>query len=470
MQAETEARAARAAARLAAHVWGDGVLEILRRLGEGGHQAWLVGGSVRDALLGRASGGIPDVATDLTPAEVAARFPRVAPTGIRYGTVLIVTGAAQVECTTLREDGRYDDARRPDSVRFTADPLRDLARRDFTVNAMAWDPFARRLLDPFGGLADLEAGVLRAVGDARARFEEDALRPLRLARFAATHAMTPAPGTAAAMAPALARADGLAAERIGAELLRLMEAPRPSRGLEVLRESGWLARVLPEVDACAGVTQNRFHAHDVYRHTLLVCDAAPAGWREVRWAALMHDIGKPATRAGAEGEATFHGHETLGAELAAARLAALRFPLALREAVVHLVREHIFDYRPEWSDAAVRRWLRRVGPEHVDALFALRAADVAGMGRAPADAPPDAFRARIAAVLATGRVLRVEDLPVGGADVMRILGCGPGPRVGAVLRALLEDVIEDPAAGSRAALLAKLERLRDADAEPAPGP
>jgi len=458
-QAGNAERFARAAARLEAALWPPALGQVLARLRADGHVAVLVGGTVRDVLLGRASGAAFDVATDRVPQEVLALFERVEPIGLAHGTVLVLADGVRIECTTLRTEGVYADARRPSSVRFTRDPLADLARRDLTVNAMAWDPEARRLLDPFGGLDDLEAGVLRAVGDPRDRFTEDALRPLRVARFAAVLEMMPEPATRAALGVGLERADGVAAERVRDELDRMLVAQRPSRGLELLRESGWLARVLPELDACAGVTQNRHHAYDVYRHSLEVCDAAPAQRPDVRWAALLHDIGKPGTRVEREGEGTFHGHAEAGARLADARLEALRFPAMRRQHVVHLIREHMFEYRPEWSDAAVRRWLRRVGLDHLDDLFALRGADAAGTG-VPSDAPALAeLRERVERVLAASRVLTVRDLPVDGADVMRIAGIGPGPEVGRMLGELLERAIEDPGEATREALIARLERM-----------
>jgi len=445
--------------RLAAAPWPAALHEALERLRADGHAAQLVGGTVRDVLLGRDAGAAYDVATDREPEDVAGLFERVEPIGLPHGTVLILAGGLRIECTTFRTEGDYADARRPSSVAFTRNPLEDLARRDLTVNAMAWDPFERTLLDPFGGIADLEAGVLRAVGDPHARFTEDALRPLRVARFAATLEMTPEPRTRAALGDGLERAAGVAAERVRDELDRMLEAPRPSRGIELMRESGWLARVLPELEACIGVPQNRFHAFDVYRHSLETCDAAPRDREDVRWAALLHDVGKPPTRAEKDGEGTFYGHAEAGARLVDARLEALRFPAVRRERIVHLVREHMFDYRPEWSDAAVRRWLRRVGLEHLDALFALREADVAGTG-VPSQAPPPAeFRTRIERVLAESRVLTVRDLPVDGADVMRVAGIGPGPEVGRMLHALLEHVLDHPRDATRDALLERLKSM-----------
>jgi putative nucleotidyltransferase with HDIG domain len=445
--------------RLQAVRWPDGLLGALARLAEDGHAAWLVGGTVRDALLERPAGAAWDVATDRLPDDVIARFQRVVPIGLAHGTVLIIEDDERIECTTMRTEGRYEDARRPSSVAFTRDPLADLARRDLTINALAWDPAAGHLLDPFGGLDDLEAGVLRAVGNPRDRFMEDALRPLRVARFAATLGMAPEPETRAALGAALERAEGVAAERIRDELGRMLGAFTPSRGLELLRESGWLARVLPELDACFGVAQNRYHAWDVYRHSLEACDHAPADRPVVRWAALLHDIGKPSTRAERDGEGTFYGHAEAGAVMAERRLDALRFPSAERDAIVHLVREHMFDYRPEWSDAAVRRWLGRVGIGAIEDLFALREADAAGTGIGTKAESLAAFRERIDAVLAASRVLGVGDLPVDGRDVMRVAQVPAGPEVGRLLSALLESVIEDPSESSREALLERLKRM-----------
>jgi len=450
-----------ARARLLAHPWPAALRGVLGRIADGGHQAWLVGGTVRDALLGREAHGTFDVATDLDPEAVRGRFAHVKPVGIAHGTVLVIEDDVKVECTTFRREGPYPDARRPAHVEFTGDLAEDLARRDLTVNAMAWDPRAGTFADPIGGLADLAAGVLRAVGDPAARFHEDGLRPLRVARFAATLEMTPEPETRAALGSALDRARMVAAERVREELSRMMAARRPSVGFELMREAGLLALWLPELDRCHGVPQNRFHAHDVYAHSLLACDGVAADRPVVRWAALLHDIGKPDTRVERKGDGTFWGHDAAGATLAGGLLDRLRFPLEMRDAIVHLIAEHMFDYRPEWTDAAVRRWLRRVGPEAVDDLLALREADARATspGR---EAALDGLRVRIEAVRARADALTVRDLAVDGADVMRSLGIGEGRVVGEVLEALLEEVLEHPERNVRETLLARL-RARAAE-------
>jgi len=457
-EARAQRRFERARARLAAQAWPPGALEQLRALTAHGGRALLVGGTVRDALLGRPGDAVLDVATDLVPEQVMDRMPHVEPVGLRHGTVLIV-GEPMIECTTFRREGDYGDARRPDQVTFTGDPIEDLARRDLTINALAFDPATGELLDPFGGLADLESGTLRAVGDPEQRFREDALRPLRVARLAATLEMAPEPATRQALGRVLDRARMIAWERVGQELRRLMEARRPSIGLELLREAGLLELWTPEIAAGYGVLQNRFHAYDVYEHSLHTVDAAPAHKPRVRWAALLHDVGKPSTREIRDGDATFYGHAEVSAQMADALLARLRFPDEERLAIVHLVREHMFEYRPEWSDAAVRRWVRRIGEDAIADLFDLRLADAQGSGKAHGfPAGLAGFGERIESVLAESRALHVRDLAIDGHDVMRVLGIPPGPEVGKVLDGILDRVLEDPALNRREILIAELER------------
>jgi putative nucleotidyltransferase with HDIG domain len=453
-----------AEARLRAHAWPEAVRLALARLAADGHSAWLVGGSVRDVLLGRApKPGRErwDVASDRRPDEVRAVFPRVEGVGERHGTVLVLWEGLELEVTTFRREGEYSDLRRPDQVWFTRDILEDLARRDLTVNALAFSVADGRLLDPHGGARDLMRRTLRAVGDPLERFREDALRPLRVARLAAVLEMKLDEDTRSALSGVTDRVGALAVERVRTELELVMGARRPSTGFEILREAGLLATWLPELAACRGVPQNRFHAYDVYFHSLYSCDAASPEKPEVRWAALLHDIGKPGTRVERAGEGTFHGHEELGAELADARLAALRFPNDFRERVVHLIREHMFAFQESWSDAAVRRFVRRVGVDNVADLFDLRMADALGNGtRGPDTRRLEAMAKRIGHVLRASSALSVNELEVDGDDVMRTLGLPPGPEVGRVLTALLEQVIERPALNTRAALLERLDGMR----------
>ncbi len=434
------------------------VRHALDRLRAHGHEAVAVGGGVRDTLLGRPVTGFWDVATSAPPEELMRLFPQAAPTGIEHGTVTLPDTQGPIEITSYRSDHGSTDARHPDRVEFGTTLEGDLARRDFTVNALAFDPASGRIHDAGGGLADLKARVLRAVGDPLARFREDALRPLRGARLAAVLEFTLEPATREALAGVADLVPRLSAERVRDELAKMLAARRPSVGLEILREAGLLALVLPELQATVGVTQNRWHAHDVYVHTLGTVDGAPADRPRVRWAALAHDLGKPGTRSLREdGEVTFYGHAERGATIADALCERLRFARAERDAVVHLVRHHLFDYRPEWSDAAVRRFLRRIGLDALDDLFALRRADAAATRPENTDLEAlDALGARIANVLAARPALSVRDLAVNGRDVMEVLGTGPGPEVGQALEHLLEEALEDPSLNERESLLARL--------------
>ena len=469
--AEREQARERALAKLRSATWPPALLEALWRIRGGGFQAWLVGGTVRDALLGREPGTHPqdvyDVATDLLPDAVSARFERVEPIGLKHGTVLVLYQDLQIECTTFRREGAYADARHPDHVDFTRDPAEDLARRDLTVNAMAFDPVSGVLLDPHGGAFDLERRVLRAVGDPRARFTEDALRPLRVARLAAALEMEPDAETRAALGTALERAKRVAIERVRVELEKLMSAKHPSAGLELLREAGLLELWMPELARTWAVPQNRYHAYDVYLHSLYTADAAPADKPRVRWAALLHDIGKPDTRVERGGDGTFYNHQFVGAELADRLLERLRFPSEERAAIVHLIREHMFDYRGGWSDAGLRRWLRRVGEEHVADLFDLRIADMLGNGlKQGFPTYLEEMRARIERILAESRALQVTDLAIGGREVMEVLGIPPGRAVGETLEALLEEVLDDPSRNTRERLLERLVERRAASTAP----
>lgn len=457
-----DALIARARARLATHAWPAALLDAMRRIRHGGHQAFVVGGAVRDALLQRPPHDAFDVSTDLRPDQVASRFARSEPIGIAHGTVLLLLeDGIRIECTTFRREGRYTDARHPESVEFTADPVEDLARRDLTINALAYDPESGNLLDPSGGVVDLEAGRLRAVGDPILRFTEDALRPVRVARLAAVLGMEVEPATRDALGCARDQAVRVAVERVRVELVRMMEAERPSIGFDLLREARLLELWMPELQRCVAVPQNRYHAYDVYEHLLHTCDSAPVGKPLVRWAALLHDIGKPDTRVERHGEGTFYNHQFVGAEMADRLLERMRFPLDQRGWIVHMVREHMFDYRSGWSDAALRRWVRRVGEEAVADLFDLRIADSLGNGlQAGFPIYLEEMRGRIERLLAERHALTVRDLAVDGADVMQALGICPGSEVGATLEALLEEVLEAPERNQREHLLARLGKRR----------
>jgi tRNA nucleotidyltransferase (CCA-adding enzyme) len=443
------------------------VAEICERLRGAGHQAFLVGGCVRDLIIGRAAADF-DVATSARPEDVARVFRRTVPTGLLHGTVTVLCGRdAQgewegVEVTTFRGEGPYSDARRPDSVRFVPTIEEDLSRRDLTINAIAYDPVSDRLVDPHGGERDLRARVIRAVGDALERFREDGLRPLRAVRLAAVLGFEVAAPVRDAIPAALASFRKVAAERVRDELLKMLAAPRPSVGLELMRETGLLREVLPELLEGLGLRQNRFHALDVYRHALCCCDETK-GDPVLRLAALLHDVGKPRAaqpRPEDPNDNTFYRHEVVGAELADGIARRLKLSTAERERVVGLVRNHMFFYTDDWSPPAVRRFIRKVGQENLPDLFALRAGDVLARGRGEdPEIELGAVRQRVEDALRAEAALKITDLALGGAEVMRILGIGPGPRVGQVLRDLLERVIEDPSQNTAERLEALVREL-----------
>jgi tRNA nucleotidyltransferase (CCA-adding enzyme) len=441
------------------------VLAIARRLRDRGFEAHLVGGGVRDMLLGRPPTDF-DLATDARPEKVLEIFGRAfsIPTGLQHGTVTVLSGPdpatrRSVEVTTFRGEGAYLDGRRPSSVTYVSSLEEDLSRRDFTMNAIALEPLTGRLTDPFGGQADLAGGLIRAVGDPVARFREDGLRPMRAVRQAAQLGFDIAPATLAAIAPTLDVFRKVSAERVRDEMLKLLAAPRPSVGLELMRRTGLLGEVLPETLEGVGCVQNRFHKHDVYGHTLAVVDATP-GDALVRLGALLHDVGKPRARQpreGAPGEYSFFKHEYVGKDMADAICRRWKMSTADRARVVALVEHHMFFYTPDWTDGTVRRFVRRVGPGALDALFALREGDVLGRGFGEdPERELGELRRRIGAVAAADAALRVTDLAIDGGDVMRALGVPAGREIGEVLERLLEIVLDDPAQNTREALEALL--------------
>jgi len=429
-----------------------------------GYDAFAVGGSIRDLVLGRPVTDW-DVATRAKPDEVAALFERTTHVNARHGTTQVRLGACTFEVTTFRREGPYADRRRPDYVRFAESITEDLERRDFTMNAIAVDLVSGAVVDPFAGVADARSHLLRTVGPAEARFSEDALRILRAARFVATLPCEPSPEVRAAMAALAPAVFSLSAERVRDELVKLQGAAAPSVGFALLADTGVLDVVLPELAACRGVTQNVFHRYDVFEHSLRACDAAPEQNPIVRWAALLHDVGKVPTRAEREGRVTFYGHERVGAVLVADRLARLRFGRREAQAIVHLVANHMFHYQRSWTDAAVRRFVARVGLETLDDLFALRAADNAARG-VDVPEPEDLgdLSERIARERARATAFTVRDLAVDGGDLMREMGIAPGSDVGALLRGLLEFVLSGRGENTREALLAEARRLHPQEA------
>ena len=442
---------------------------LCQRLREAGYRSWVVGGCVRDHVLeelrGASFGGVRndwDVATNALPEAVMSLFRRVVPTGIKHGTVTVLLDGVGYEVTTLRGETSYSDGRRPDSVYFVDDIVADLARRDFTINAMAFDPLEGSLIDPFDGMGDLKTGMLRAVGNAAERFAEDGLRVLRAARFAATLEVEIEPATARAIEPSLASYAKVSPERIRDEWMKSMKAARPSRAFEVMKDHGLLAISAPELLESVDCQQNRHHHFDVWGHSMACLDACPES-PVLRVAGLLHDVGKPRSRAFSDktNDYTFYEHERIGAEIAEPLLARLRFSNDERARIVGLVRHHLICYEDSWSDAAVRRWIKRVSPDLLLELYELNRADVLGKGR---DASDDLDRlsspkARVARLMAAGAAMSPKDLAVNGHDLMNELGIRGGPELGRVLVTLLDEVIETPELNQRETLIERAREL-----------
>ncbi len=440
------------------------VFGICDRLRAARRRSWIVGGCVRDLLLGKKPADW-DVCTDATPKELLSLFPRAVPTGIEHGTITVVVDHQHYEVTTLRGETTYTDGRRPDAVRFVADIDQDLARRDFTINAMALDPADGKIIDPFRGQADLVRRVLRAVGVAKERFSEDGLRVLRAARFAATLEFTLDQATHDAIGSTLDTYRKVSQERVRDEWIKAMKARRPSIAFDVMRETGILGVTCPELLEGVGTDQNRWHAYDVWRHAMECMDACP-GDPILRIAALFHDVGKPRSRAFSDKtlDFTFYEHERIGAELVSPICTRLRFSNDERERITHLVRHHIIHYEA-WSDTAVRRWIRRVGKARLEDLFGLNEADARAKGR---DFEGDlaslaALKAHVERVLSQGAALSTRELAINGHDLMKELGLPPGRKIGQVLESLLELVLVDPSLNQRAALFEKARELTRAE-------
>jgi putative nucleotidyltransferase with HDIG domain len=431
------------------------VVELLATLWRAGHAGYVVGGSLRDALLGRPPVDW-DLATDARPEQTVEIFPGAVYEN-RFGTVAVRRADEIYQVTTFRSDHDYADFRRPHRIEFGDSIEVDLARRDFTINAMAWGAPApgagalpeARLVDPYGGRADVAARLIRAVGDPVKRFEEDALRIVRAVRLAATLDMAIEPATRAAIEARAELVRHLSGERIGAELDKILAMPKPSPGLRLLAATGVLDHVAPELAAQRGVIQNKVEGEDLWDHTLRTVDAAPASRPVVRLAALLHDVGKPDTAA----DGHFYGHDKVGAELAAAFLERLRYPRAVTDRVVALVRQHMFTYDDGWSDTAVRRFISKVGLSALDELFELRAADNIGSGMPSDGAGLAELRRRVGEQLAADVALDRAGLVVDGDDLITELGLRPGPTIGRVLDELVERVIADPALNDRPTLL-----------------
>ena len=441
-------------------------LEFVARVFErSGRQCWLVGGAVRDALLGRPVDDF-DLATDAPPQTVRKLFRRSIPTGIRHGTVSILRGDYRFETTTFRRDGAYTDARHPDSVTYSGDIHDDLSRRDFTVNALAWNLIQHRFLDPHGGLGDLKRKIIRAVGIPGERFAEDALRPIRACRFASQLEFTVESGTLAALGAVPEGVRRLSAERVRDELVKILGSPKPSIALGLVRDTGLLGIILPELDACVGTDRRGRRMRDAFDRCSDLCDRLAPDNPSLRAAALFYEVSPAPPQADDTPDDTpddtlNNPPDETAARIAEGAMRRLKTSNALRERVVRLVRHHHLQLGAPPSDSAVRRFMRHAGPDLAEDIIALGTACAAdpSSGSPASAAALDELLRRVRGVQQRGEALSIGDLGVNGRILMEELGMRSGKPLGALLEHLLEGVLDNPALNEPGALLETAKRF-----------
>ena len=450
-----------------------------------GFKAYLVGGAVRDMIM-KVPAHDWDVATNATPQDVIKLFKFVVPTGIEHGTVTVHYKGTEIEVTTFRTEAGYSDGRHPDSVNYAATIEEDLARRDFTMNAIAASLEDGIIVDPYGGQDDIKKKLIRTVGAPHERFMEDGLRPVRALRFAAKLNFSIEKDTYSEIfkEEIQKKVTSISIERFRDEFEKIMKAPLPSVGLKMMEETGILALFIPEFSVCRGCIQSdyrAFHKFDVLDHLFYACDGAPADKLNVRLAALFHDIGKPAAKKiiketvldgdkndGSTKEIetiTFYNHESFSEKIAEKILVRLRFPNETVHNVCHLVKEHMFHYEQSWSDSAVRRFIVRVKPECLEDLYDLRIADMYGMYNEKVDVRYSASLAllheldeRVQKELEKKTALSLKSLAVNGRDLMAE-GIPTGKELGRILNELLDCVLEDPEMNKREILLETAKKI-----------
>ena len=429
---------------------------LISKLEKAGYEAYVVGGCVRDHLLGL----IPhdyDLCTSALPEQICALFAKhtLVRSGEKHGTIGVVLDHQVYEITTMRTEGRYSDSRHPDKVNFVDDIAQDLHRRDFTVNAIAYNP-KRGLVDPCGGAQDLQQGILRTVGTAADRFTEDALRILRGVRFAVRFGLTPDEDTLCAMQTLAPRMDRLAKERIYDELCKLLPLLTAE---DVLAFAPIFTQIIPELAPCVGFDQHSpHHAYDVFTHTAHVVEAVPEVLA-LRWAALLHDIGKPeAFTQDENGRGHFLKHALFSAKSAEKILRRLKAPNALRTQVLFLIEHHMLPLEPD--EKLLRRRLGQYGRDDLFALIALQRADNAGKGTDESTPDFDTVENMLEKLLEDAACFTVSDLAINGRDILN-LGYEAGPKIGACMRFLLEKVHDEMLPNTKEELLAAAEVFLD---------
>ena len=426
------------------------VATIVKKLENAGYEAWVVGGCIRDLLIGKKPKDW-DITTSANPEQIQGLFENTFYTN-DFGTVGIVTESPDetlkvIEATPYRLEGKYSDARRPDNVIFSTKLEDDLKRRDFTINALAYSPSKNELVDLYGGIKDIKDTIVRAVGDPDERFAEDALRILRAIRISAELNFFIEEATREAMAKNASQLGKISKERIRDEFVRILNSPKPMKALLLAQNIGVLRYIAPDIEQGIGVAQNQAHSYDVFEHNLRSLQhAADKDWSfEVRLAALFHDVGKPKARRWSDekGDWTFHGHDVVGARIVKKALEDLHFSRETIEKTEKLVRWHMFFSDPDKVTlSAVRRVITNVSRENIEDLVQLRICDRIGTGR-PKEQPFRLRKYHSMIEQALRDPISVGMLAIDGKGVMDITHEAPGPRIGWILHALLELVLDD---------------------------
>ena len=447
------------------------VTAILNKIEKSGYEVAVVGGATRD-ILAKKEPVDWDLATNATPEELLKLFGNAFYNN-RFGTVGIPSTDGTIEITTYRSEAGYSDSRHPDKVIWGKSLEEDLSRRDFTVNAMALryaqgkpftqDNLNKMLVDPYGGQEDLKKKVIRTVGDPDERFGEDALRMLRAVRFASTLAFTIDPKTSAAIKKNASLISKISGERIRDELFKIIDSERTAEGILLCRETGLLEQILPEVNVCFKVPQKspkRHHIFDVGTHCVMSLKFCPNRDTIVRFATLLHDVGKPkVAKVTEDGVRTFYNHEVVGGRIVSKIAERLHLSHEQKEKLFLLVRWHQFSVSENQTDKALRRFIKNIGFENIEDMMDLRVGDRLGGGlQQPESWRLKLFRQRLKEVLK--KPFTVSDLKVNGNDVMKILGIGPGPKVGDILNKLFDEVADDKNKNTKKYLLERITQFK----------
>lgn len=443
------------------------IREILEKLNNSGFEAYIVGGCVRDLIMTNPPAGGPqdwDITTNAKPEEIQKVFPENFYEN-NFGTVTVKTDSKdatlkEIQITPFRIEGKYTDKRHPEEIKFVTKLEDDLSRRDFTVNAMAMDA-KENLIDLFDGKKDLKAKLIRTVGKPEDRFNEDALRILRAARFAATLGFKIEENTLKSVKENSEWLRIISKERIRDEFVKIIMSANAYSGLLLLKDSGLLQHIIPELLSGENVYQNLHHIYTVWEHNLLSLKyTTEKNYNlEVRLASLLHDTGKPQTKRGEGKYSTFYGHDVVGARVAAQIMERLKFPKDISEKVIKLVRYHMFYYNAgEVTESSVRRLLANVGPENIEDLIRVREGDRIGSGR-PKAVPYKLRHLKYVIDKVSHDPISAKMLEVNGEDVMKELDIKPGPKVGLILNFLLAEVLEDPNKNKKENLKKRIHEL-----------